>query len=164
MDAINKLIKLVGLEYYMSFAQREEFFKSWSQTSILIKPDKENPKDTTALEAFDDDWNKIANVSKQDKHIVWMLLSNSEEKFVKAHIEKIDTEKNYLYISIDGVDLSNIETTFNINKFEDLHISSPILPVPNIISCIHLSFLQAKEALDNYNKGNSQKNTLYIKI
>lgn len=163
MDAINKLIKLVGLEYYLSIEQREEFFKSWSQTSILIKPDKENPKDTTALEAFDDDWNKIANVSKQDKHIVWMLLSNSEEKFVKAHIEKIDTEKNYLYISIDGVDLSNIETTFNINKFEDLHISSPILPVPNIISCIHLSFLQAKEALDNYNKGNSQKKHIIYK-
>ena len=163
MDVINKLIKLVGLEYYMSIEQRKEFFKSWSHTSILIKPDKENPKDTTALEAFDDDWNKIANVSKQDKHIVWMLLSNSEEKFVKAHIEKIDTEKNYLYISIDGVDLSNIETTFNINKFEDLHISSPILPVPNIISCIHLSFLQAKEALDNYNKGNSQKKHIIYK-
>ena len=116
MDVINKLIKLVGLEYYMSIEQREEFFKSWSNTSILIKPDKENPKDKTALEAFDDDWNKIANVSKQDKHVVWMLLSNSEEKFVKAHVEKIDSEKNYLYISIDGVDLSNIETTFNINN------------------------------------------------
>ena len=57
MEIINKLIKLVGLEYYMSIEQREEFFKSWSHTSILIKPDKENPKDKTALEAFDDDWN-----------------------------------------------------------------------------------------------------------
>lgn len=165
MDVINKLIKLVGLEYYMSIEQREEFFKSWSHTSILIKPDKENPKDKTALEAFDDDWNKIANVSKQDKHIVWMLLSNSEEKFVKAHVEKIDSEKNYLYISIDGVDLSNIETTFNINKYEDLHISSPILPFPDIISCLHLSFLQAKEALTNYYNGNSQnKHIIYKNI
>ena len=49
MDVINKLIKLVGLEYYMSIEQREEFFKSWSHNSILIKPDKENPKDKTAL-------------------------------------------------------------------------------------------------------------------
>ena len=57
MDVINNLIKLVGLEYYMSIEQREEFFKSWSHTSILIKPDKENPNDKTALEAFDDDWN-----------------------------------------------------------------------------------------------------------
>ena len=113
MEIINKLIKLVGLEYYMSIEQRENFFKSWSHTSILIKPDKENPKDKTALEAFDDDWNKIANVSKQDKHIVWMLLSNSEEKYVKAHVEQIDAEKNYLYISIDGVDLSNIETVYS---------------------------------------------------
>ena len=64
METINKLIKLVGLEYYMSFEQRENFFKSWSHTSILIKPDQENPKDKTALEAFDDDWNKIPNVSK----------------------------------------------------------------------------------------------------
>ena len=163
METINKLIKLVGLEYYMSIEQREEFFKSWSHTSILIKPDKENPKDKTALEAFDDDWNKIANVSKQDKHIVWMLLSNSEEKFVKAHVEQIDSEKNYLYISIDGVDLSNIETTFNINKYEDLHISSPILPFPDIISCLHLSFLQAKEALANYHNGNSQNKHIIYK-
>ena len=163
MDVINKLIKLVGLEYYMSIEQREEFFKSWSHTSILIKPDKENPKDKTALEAFDDDWNKIANVSKQDKHIVWMLLSNSEEKFVKAHVKKIDAEKNYLYISIDGVDLSNIETTFNINKYEDLHISSPILPFPDIISCLHLSFLQAKDALTNYYNGNSQNKHIIYK-
>ena len=155
MDVINKLIKLVGLEYYMSIEQREEFFKSWSHTSILIKPDKENPKDKTALEAFDDDWNKIANVSKQDKHVVWMLLSNSEEKFVKAHVEKIDSEKNYLYISIDGVDLSNIETTFNINKYEDLHISSPILPLPEIVSCLHLSFLQAKKYLEDEIMGKS---------
>ena len=36
MDVINKLIKLVGLEYYMSIEQREEFFKSWSHNSILI--------------------------------------------------------------------------------------------------------------------------------
>ena len=43
----------------------------------VVLPVPENPKDKTALEAFDDDWNKIANVSKQDKHIVWMLLSNS---------------------------------------------------------------------------------------
>ena len=163
MDVINKLIKLVGLEYYMSIEQREEFFKSWSHTSILIKPDKENPKDKTALEAFDDDWNKIANVSKQDKHIVWMLLSNSEEKFVKAHVKKIDAEKNYLYISIDGVDLSNIETTFNTNKYEDLHISSPILAFPDIISCLHLSFLQAKEALANYHNCNSQNKHIIYK-
>ena len=98
MEVINKLIKLVGLEYYLSIEQREKIFKSWSDVSILIKPDNENPKDKTALEAFDDDWNKIANVSKQDKYIVWMLISNSEEKFVKAHVEKIDSEKNYLYM------------------------------------------------------------------
>ena len=92
-----------------------------------------------------------------------MLLSNSEEKFVKAHVKKIDAEKNYLYISIDGVDLSNIETTFNINKYEDLHISSPILPFPDIISCLHLSFLQAKEALDKYHNGNSQNKHIIYK-
>ena len=92
-----------------------------------------------------------------------MLLSNSEEKFVKAHVEQIDSEKNYLYISIDGVDLSNIETTFNINKYEDLHISSPILPFPDIISCLHLSFLQAKEALDKYHNGNSQNKHIIYK-
>ena len=49
---VNKLIKLVGLEYYLSIEQREKIFKSWSDVSILIKPDKENPKDKTALEAF----------------------------------------------------------------------------------------------------------------
>ena len=109
MEVINKLIKLVGLEYYLSIEQREKIFKSWSDISILIKPDKGNPKDKTALEAFDDDWNKIANVSKQDKYIVWMLISNSEEKYVKANVEKIDAEKNYLYVSIDGCNLSKIE-------------------------------------------------------
>ena len=108
MDVINNLIKLVGLEYYMSIEQREEFFKSWSHTSILIKPDKENPKDKTALEAFDDDWNKIANVSKQDKHIVWMLLSNSEEKFVKAHVKKIDTENDKFVGDVHKVALSDL--------------------------------------------------------
>ena len=62
MEIINKLIKLVGLEYYMSIEQREKFFKSWCHTSILIKADKENPKDKTALEAFDDDRNKIPHI------------------------------------------------------------------------------------------------------
>ena len=155
MDVINKLIKLVGLEYYLSIEQREKIFKSWSDVSILIKPDKENPKDKTALEAFDDDWNKIANVSKQDKYIVWMLISNSEEKYVKANVEKMDAEKNYLYVSIDGCNLSKIENKFENNTFTDFKISSPILPLPEIVSCLHLSFLQAKKYLEDEIMGKS---------
>ena len=155
---VNKLIKLVGLEYYLSEEQREEFFKSGSNASILIKPDKENPKDKTALEAFDDDWNKIANVSMQDKHIVWMIISNSEEEFVKAHFKEVDAEKNYVYVSIDGFDLGKTDSTFTYNRYEDLKISCPILPKPEIVSCLHLAYLQAKEFLESVISGNTIAN------
>ena len=158
MTVKNKLIKLVGLQYYLSEEQREEFFKSGSNASILIKPDKENPKDKTALEAFDDDWNKIANVSMQDKHIVWMIISNSEEEFFKAHVKEVDAEKNYVYVSIDGFNLNNIDTTFNYKRYEDLQISCPILPKPEIVSCLHLAYLQAKEFLESVISGNTIAN------
>ena len=36
METINKLIKLVGLEYYMSIEQREKFFKSWIERTNAI--------------------------------------------------------------------------------------------------------------------------------
>ena len=158
MTLKNKLIKLVGLQYYLSVEQREEFFKSGSNASILIKPDKENPKDKTALEAFDDDWNKIANVSMQDKHIVWMIISNSEEEFVKAHVKDVDAEKNYVYVSIDGFDLGKTDSTFTYNRYEDLKISCPILPKPEIVSCLHLAYLQAKKLLESAISGNTNSN------
>ena len=158
MTVKNKLIKLVGLQYYLSEEQREEFFKSGSNASILIKPDKENPKDKTALEAFDDDWNKIANVSMQDKHIVWMIISNSEEEFVKAHVKEVDAEKNYVYVSIDGFDLGKTDSTFTYKRYEDLKISYPILPKPEIVSCLHLAYLQAKELLESAISGNTNSN------
>ena len=168
MTVKNKLIKLVGLEYYLSIEQRTAFYESGCNTSILIKPDKENPKDKTALEAYDEDWNKIANVSMQDKYIVWMVISNSIEKYVNAHVEKVDAEKNYLYVSIDGFDISNIESQFTYKRFEGLHISSPLLPQPEVVTCLHLSFLKAKEFLENEisgisnNKHNISKNLKFF--
>ena len=158
METNNKLIKLVGLQYYLSIEQRKEFFKTGNNTSILIKPDKENLKDRTALEAFDEDWNKIANVSMQHKHIVWMIISNSEEEFVKAHVKEVDAEKNYVYVSIDGFDLGKTDSTFTYNRYEDLKISCPILPKPEIVSCLHLAYLQAKELLESAISGNTNSN------
>lgn len=165
METNNKLIKLVGLQYYLSIEQRKEFFKTGNNTSILIKPDKENLKDRTALEAFDEDWNKIANVSMQDKYIVWMVIFNSAEKYVNAHVERIDTDKNYLYVSIDDIDLSNIERQFTNKKFENLHISCPILPHPESVACLHLAFLQAKNKLENIIIGKTEdKRKIYTNI
>ena len=165
METNNKLIKLVGLQYYLSIEQRKEFFKTGNNTSILIKPDKENLKDRTALEAFDEDWNKIANVSMQDKYIVWMVIFNSAEKYVNAHVERIDTDKNYLYVSIDDIDLSNIERQFTNKKFENLHISCPMLPHPESVACVHLAFLQAKNKLENIIIGKTEdKRKIYTNI
>ena len=93
METNNKLIKLVGLQYYLSIEQRKEFFKTGNNTSILIKPDKENLKDRTALEAFDEDWNKIANVSMQHKHIVWMIISNLKKNLLKHMLRRLMQRK-----------------------------------------------------------------------
>lgn len=132
-------IKLVGPQYQMTAAELENMYKEVVGEDILIVPDDDNLNDPKALEAKWHISKTLAYICKEDKDLVWKVMGQADTEWLHGKIVGIDRERNWLFATIDGVDLTKISDTVSTEQFDLWQYSGPKLPWPNDVKNANLT-------------------------